>query len=244
MLVFFTNISLIGFQVRHLVLFLLFSVIGSFEWFWRGSLYTNVELMLEFLKAPFLVLHFSYYTLMTFLVMLSVLSMLMILLSILSVIGHLISANNFNWLLNLNLIYKTLDRGRKWLVNFNAGKTQLVSFDQSNNTGAIDLKMDVFVLEEKSSFKVLGLTFSSKLDWGSIAKTASKKIGVLIRSVKFLSPEVAVYLNKSTKSPCMEYYFHIWPGAPSCYLELLNKIQIEYTGLLVLHLLLHLIRRH
>ena len=63
----------------------------------------------EFLKAPFLVLHFSYYALMTFLMMLSVilLSMLMILLSILGVIGLLICGNNLNWLLNLNLIYET-----------------------------------------------------------------------------------------------------------------------------------------
>ena len=57
--------------------------------------------------------------------------------------------------------------GRKWLVDFNAGKTQLFSFDQSNDTGAIDLKMGESVLEEKSSFKMVGLTFSSKLEWGS-----------------------------------------------------------------------------
>ena len=36
----------------------------------------------------------------------------------------------------------TVDWGRKWLVDFNAGKTQLVSFDWSNNTGAIDMKID------------------------------------------------------------------------------------------------------
>ena len=60
-----------------------------------------------------------------------------------------------------------MDLGRKWVVDFNAGKAQLVSFDWSNNTGAIDVMMDVFVHEEKSSFKMLGLTFSSKLDWGS-----------------------------------------------------------------------------
>ena len=45
------------------------------------------------------------------------------------------------------------------------------------------------VLKEKLSFKMLGLTFSSKFDWGSditsIAKTASKKIGALICSVNF-----------------------------------------------------------
>ena len=42
----------------------------------------------------------------------------------------------------------TLDWGRKWFVDFNAGKTQLVSFDPSNNTGAIDVKMDGSVVEE------------------------------------------------------------------------------------------------
>ena len=61
----------------------------------------------------------------------------------------------------------TVDWGRKWLVDFNAGKTQLVSFGRSKNTGAIDVKMDGSVLEEKTCFKMLGLTFSSKLDWGS-----------------------------------------------------------------------------
>ena len=57
----------------------------------------------------------------------------------------------------------TVDWG-KWLVDFNAMKTQLVSFDPSNSTRSIDVKMDGSVLEEKSSFKMLGLTFSSKLD--------------------------------------------------------------------------------
>ena len=60
-----------------------------------------------------------------------------------------------------------MDWGRKWLVDFNAGKTQLVSFDRSNNTGATDVKMD---------------------------ESASKKIEVLIFSMTFLSPEVALYL--------------------------------------------------
>ena len=109
MLVFVTNLSLMKFQVRYLAMFLLFSVIDSFKWFWRESLHKNIQLMLEFLKAPFLVLHFSCYTLMTFLTMLSVilLSMLMILLSILSVIRHLICGNILNSLLNLNLICET-----------------------------------------------------------------------------------------------------------------------------------------
>ena len=123
----------------------------------------------------------------------------------------------------------TVDWGEKWLVDFNPGKTQLVLFDWSNDNGSIDVKMDGSVLEEQSSFKMLGLTFSSKLDCGSyiisIAKTASKKIGALIRSMKFLSVEVALYLYKSNMHPCMEYCCHVWVGAPRCYLELLDKLE-------------------
>ena len=164
------------------------------------------------------------------------LSMLMILLSILNVIIHLICGNNLNWLLYLNLIYETLWTG--------AGSGLLISMLGKINWFRLTslLKKDGSVLEEKSSFKMLGLTFSSKLDWNSyiisIAKTASKKIGALIRCMKFLSPDVAIYLCKSILHPFMEYCCHVWGGAPSCYLELLDKLQIEYTGLLVLHLLL------
>ena len=74
-------------------------------------------------------------------------------------------------------LQETLDWDKKWLVDFSAGKNQLASFDQSNNNGFIDVQMDGSVLEEKSSFTMLGLTFSSKLYWGSyiisIDETAS-----------------------------------------------------------------------
>ena len=121
-----------------------------------------------------------------------------------------------------------MDWGRKWLVDFNAERTQLVSVDQSKNTGAIDVKMDGSVLEEKTSLRCW--VWLSLLNWiggliVSIAKTASKKIGALIHSMKFLSLEVALYLYESTRQPCMEYCCHVWAGAPSCYLELLDKLQ-------------------
>ena len=56
------------------------------------------------------------------------------------------------------------------------------------------------VLEKKSSFNMLVLTFSSKLDLGLyiITKTTSKKIGALICSMKFLFPKVTLCLHKST----------------------------------------------
>ena len=141
------------------------------EWFLMGILHKITQLMLDLLKAPFLALHFFFYTLI-------LLSILLILLSTLSVIRHLTYGNNYIWLLSLNLIYETVDWARKWLVDFSAGKTQLVSFDHSYSIGAIDVKMDWSAHEKKSSFKMLKLSFSSKLDWGSyiisIAKTASK----------------------------------------------------------------------
>ena len=128
-----------------------------------------------------------------------------------------------------------MDWGQKWFVVFNAGKTQLILFDQNRpihfhinntsviNTGDVDVKMDGSVLKEKSSSKMLELIFSSKLDWDfyiiSVAKSASKKIGALICSMKFLSPEFAFYLYKSTLQPYMKYYCHVLAGAPSCYLQ-------------------------
>ena len=78
-----------------------------------------------------------------------------------------------------------------------------------------------------------GVTFSSKFDWCSyiisIAKSASKKIGTLICSMKFLSPEFALYLYKSNIWPCMEYCCHVWAGSPNCYLELLIKLQKQIS---------------
>ena len=86
----------------------------------------------------------------------------------------------------------------------------MVSLDQFNNFGAIDVNIERPVLEEKSSFKMLGLNFFSKLDWGfyivSIAKTASKKNGFLICFMNFLPPEVALYLYNLS-------YDHAWKTA-------------------------------
>ena len=139
-------------------------------------------------------------------------------------------AINWNWLLNLNLTYKTL-----WAV---AGSGLLISMlEKFNWFHLTHLKTLVLLMwkwrgllsRTKSSFKMLGLTFSSKLDCGSciisVAKTASRKIGALIHSMKFLSPEVSLYLYKLTIGPCMEYCCNVWAGAPRCYSQLLDKLQ-------------------
>ena len=114
--------------------------------------------MREFLKAPFLVLHFSYNTLMIFLT------------NVICDIAIYADDTTFyfksDWASDLwqqlelaseleSDLSDTMDWGKKWLVDFDVGKTQLVLFDRSNNNGSIDVKIDGSVLEKKSSFKML-----------------------------------------------------------------------------------------
>ena len=67
---------------------------------------------------------------------------------------------------------------------------------------------------------MLGLSFCSKLDWGFyiifMAKAAYKKIATLIRSMKFLSPEIALYLYKPAIRPCMQYCCHVLAATWKC----------------------------
>ena len=53
----------------------------------------------------------------------------------------------------------TVDWGGKWFADFNTGKTQMVSFDRSNKNGSIDVKMDGFLLEGKSSFITMKMSY-------------------------------------------------------------------------------------
>ena len=119
--IFFKNLNLIEFQVRYFALFLLFSVIGGFQWFWMESLHKNIQLMLESLKAPFLVLIFSCFILMTFLMMLSVI-----------LLSKCDEASDMWQQLELaseleSYLWDTVDLG-KWLVDFNVGKTWPAGF--------------------------------------------------------------------------------------------------------------------
>ena len=128
-----------------------FSLRDGFECFWMGNLLGNIQLIVVFFKAPSLVLQFPYSTLMTFLMtlLITLLSTLMILLSILSLTRH--SWQQLDLAAELESDLKdTVDWGKKWLVDLNAGKIQLVSFDRSNNTGATDMKKDGSVLEKNN----------------------------------------------------------------------------------------------
>ena len=77
--------------------------------------------------------------------------------------------------------------------------------------------------------KMLGVSFSSKLDWGFYtvcgAKNSFKKFGAFIQAMKFFSDEASLYICKSTIWPCMESCSQIWLGAPSYYSDIIDKLQ-------------------
>ena len=88
---------------------------------------------------------------------------------------------------------------------------------------------------------MLGLSFSSKLDWGSyaisVAKGATRKIGALICSMNFLSPDVALISINLPYSLALNT--DVMSG--QVLLAATWNCQIRYknvfVGLLVLHLL-------
>ena len=69
-----------------------------------------------------------------------------------------------------------MEWGKMWLVEFDAGKTQLVLLDQYTDSGAIDVKMNGYFLEKKSPFKIFGLTFYSKLNLFLLLKLSPRKL--------------------------------------------------------------------
>ena len=185
--------------------------------------------MLEFLKAPFLVLHFSVYTLMIFLIVLSVilLSMLVILLSTLSVTRHRICDKNYSRLLNLNLNYETLRPG--------VGSGLMISILGRMNLFRLDALITLVVLMWKRMGLLLRKNYLLRY-WGRLSSTnwnGTLSLSLLLKlppinlkhSMKYLPPTVFLYLYKSTIQPCMEYCCHTWVGVPSCYLEMLDKLQ-------------------
>ena len=107
-------------------------------------------------------------------------------------------------------------------------KTQLVSFNRSNNSGAIGKNMEGSGLQEKTSSQILGLSFFSKLDCGfytvSIVKTVSKKIGTLIHTKSFFFPSLSLSLQISIRRGT-EYFCHVYADTSNCYLNMLDKQQ-------------------
>ena len=50
----------------------------------------------------------------------------------------------------------------------------------------------------------------------------------------FLSLDIALCLYKFIMQSCMEYFCHDWGGAPSCCLDMLDKVQKQVCRTVVL----------
>ena len=110
---------------------------------------------------------------------------------------------------------------------------KLVSYEWSDNSAAINVKLDGSVFEGVTLFLNSVRSWdclSSKLDSASyyivsIAKIVTKKIRALIRFLKVFSSEIALYLYESTAQPCIEYCCHVWADVPSYYLDMFDELQ-------------------
>ena len=114
-----------------------------------------------------------------------------------------------------------MDLGRKWLVGFNAGKSQLVLFEQCNDTGVVDVKMDGPVLEEKSSLKMPRLSFSCRLDWALtlslLLKLPPRKMVNFGRCLSELAQQVPLPHSRRRSNRYSDRFRDFTASIPRCY---------------------------
>ena len=126
--------------------------------------------------------------------------------------------------------------GNSNLVNFNASKTHfLLISNRRDRSDFPDLFMGNTALPAVSSVSLLGLSISESLDWkqhiSSISRAAACKLGFLFRARKYFTPSHLLILYKSQVRPLLEYCSHVWGGAPSCYLSVLDRLQSKAVRL-------------
>ena len=197
-----------------------------------GNLHKNIQLMLVFLRLSLLVVHFAYYILMTLPVMLFsiLLSMLMTLISIQSGRLQIQSVFNLNstcFNLNLNTLWTGLEmtcwfQYWKKLNWFHLTGWITVVLSIWRWMGLICRKNDLLICWIFFFF-LIGLRVLHWLYYFGFI-TSLKKIEAWICCMKFLPPEAAVYLYKSSLRSCMKTCYHTCADSPSCYLDTLKKL--------------------
>ena len=109
---------------------------------------------------------------------------------------------------------------RQCLVDFSDRKIQVVSYHCLNKFFA-NVKIDGFVLDQKSSFKMMGLSFSSKLDWGLYCLQENWTLDTFFN----FSSDVFHCLYKSSIWPFLEHCCHTWASTCSCFVYMLHNLQ-------------------
>ena len=131
--------------------------------------------------------------------------------------------------LNLHLT-AIVDWGKNNLVEFNSRKTHLVLMSRRKDVSDFPaIVMNDSPLVQESSVSLLGTIISKNLCWKShilaIARSASCKLGFLVRSKHLFSAAQRLILYKSQIRPVLEYCSHVWGGGASTHLAILDSIQ-------------------
>ena len=124
--------------------------------------------------------------------------------------------------------------GTRNLVKFNTSKTQLLTISLSNNPSNYPIIFEDSEIPPLNSVNILGLQISSSLSWRDhivqIAKSASKKLGVLFRCKLYFNSAQLFKLYIGFIRPCLEYCSHIWGSSP--YTSLLDRVESKAIRLI------------
>ena len=129
---------------------------------------------------------------------------------------------------------KISEWGSQNLVKFNASKTQFLPVSLSTNQSHPSITFEDNLIEPLSSINILGVQISSNLSWRDhivqIAKSATRKLGVLFRCRRYFSSDQLLKLYVGLIRPCLEYCSHIWGGSPSA--SILDRIEAKAIRLI------------
>ena len=119
--------------------------------------------------------------------------------------------------------------GRQNCVNFNASKTCFIPISLSNLPSDYSISFENVEIAPLTSVNILGLEISTNLSWRNhienIAKSASRKLGVLFKCRNFFSSAELLQLYVGLIRPCVEYCSHVWGGSP--YTRLLDRVEAK-----------------
>ena len=120
-------------------------------------------------------------------------------------------------------------RAERWLVKFNANKTQLMTISCKTNKDNNKICFLGDTLKEEHCIKLLGVYITNTLDWSyhvdKVAKHAGQHLGILCKAKKLLPSTALATLYKTRVRLAMEYCSPIWQNAPKCVLQKMDAIQ-------------------
>ena len=143
--------------------------------------------------------------------------------------SHLAMSSNIN-----SDLQSISEWGTRNLVKFNTSKTQLLTISLPNTPSNYPIIFADSEILPLNSVNILGLQISSSLSWRDhivqIAKSASKKLGVLFRCKQYFNSAQLFKLYTGFIHPCLEYCSHIWGSSP--YTSLLDRVESKAIRLI------------